>query len=216
MRKYDTMQVCLNGHKITDMYFDAPEERQEKCHKCGEDTIHTCPECGEKIRGRLINDENWLPSTQKDIVNRCHNCGEKYPWAPDDEQFSEINSEMLDQELVEKALDSYEHENYQDTVKNALMVLESRVRRKGGFGDDDYGDDLMTRAFNPDEGPLTMGKTRAEKQGFMFLYKGVIQAIRNPANHRFIEKIDESYAQDVVHTVNLLLRLIKEQNDKEK
>lgn len=65
----------------------------------------------------------------------------------------------------------------------------------------------MTEAFRPD-GPLAMGKTEAEKEGSMLLYRSAIMALRNPVSHRFVDEIDKDYARDVIHTVNLLLRVI--------
>ena len=44
----------------------------------------------------------------------------------------------------------------------------------------------------------------------MFLYRGAFQALRNPVSHRFVEEVDEDYARDGIHTVNLLLRLLDE------
>ena len=43
----------------------------------------------------------------------------------------------------------------------------------------------------------------------MFLYRGAMLSLRNPASHRFIEEVDEDYARDTLHTVNLLLRLVE-------
>jgi hypothetical protein len=34
-------------------------------------------------------------------------------------------------------------------------------------------------------------------------------ALRNPVGHRFVDEIDEDYARDVIHTVNLLLRVLE-------
>ena len=67
----------------------------------------------------------------------------------------------------------------------------------------------MTESFTPDGGPLSFGETSSEQQGVMFLYRGAMQSLRNPASHRFIEEVDEDYARDVIHTVNLLLRLME-------
>ena len=57
-------------------------------------------------------------------------------------------------------------------------------------------------------GELSFGETGGEKQGVMFLYRGAMMSLRNPASHRFIEQVDEDYARDTLHTVNLLLRLV--------
>jgi hypothetical protein len=86
--------------------------------------------------------------------------------------------------------------------------LEERVRDLGEFRESDHGASLMTEAFHPD-GPLAMGKTEAEKEGTMLLFRSAVMALRNPVGHRFVDEIDEEYARDVIHTVNLLLRVME-------
>lgn len=81
MGEYDTMQVCLNGHQITDRYYEAPEFRQNFCEKCGAETITACPDCGEEIRGYYHVEGVVSVGSSKDVPNYCHECGESYPWA---------------------------------------------------------------------------------------------------------------------------------------
>lgn len=138
----------------------------------------------------------------------CHECGEAYPWADEAPDFAEVDSSVLDDELAERALSEYEDGHYQSAVRTSFVVLEERVRNLGGFRESDHGVGLMTEAFNPG-GPLAMGETEAEKEGTMLLYRSAVMALRNPVSHRFVDEIDENYARDVIHTVNLLLRVIK-------
>jgi len=208
MGQYDVMQVCLNGHKITATYASNPEFRQAKCDQCGADTIHECPECGTPIRG-----EYHVPGVADltpgpDPKDYCHECGEPYPWADEAEDFADVDASVLDDELAARALSEYEDGHYQSAVRTAFVVLEERVRDNGGFKESDHGADLMTEAFHPD-GPLAMGKTEAEKEGTMLLYRSAVMALRNPVGHRFVDEIDEDYARDVIHTVNLLLRVLE-------
>lgn len=207
MGKYDVMQVCLNGHKITDRYASSPEFRQSSCDQCGADTIHECPECGTSIRGKYDVPGVVSLTSGPDPKDYCHECGEPYPWADQAEDFANVDSSVLDPELADRALSEYEDGHYQSAVRTAFVVLEERVRSEGEFRESDHGADLMTEAFRPD-GPLAMGQTEAEKEGTMLLYRSAIMALRNPTGHRFVDEIDGDYARDVIHTVNLLLRVM--------
>lgn len=77
----DTMQVCLNGHVITDRYNTHPDFRKNFCTECGEKTITKCQHCSADIPGDMIYDsivviggfESYAPKI-------CANCGGKFPW----------------------------------------------------------------------------------------------------------------------------------------
>lgn len=210
MGKYDAMQVCLNGHEITSYYQKHPERRQNACEKCGADTIHRCQECGTTIKGRLW--DGWPTADGPDVPSHCRECGKPFEWAKNGDEFTEVDSSVLDDELADRALPEYEDGHYQSAVQSAFIILEERVRDMGNFDRDIHGDDLMTEAFSPDGGSLAFGETGGEKQGVMFLYRGAMLSLRNPASHRFVDEVDEDYARDVIHTVNLLLRLVDMNN----
>lgn len=79
MGHYDTMQVCLKGHKITAYYNTQPSGRQNFCDVRGKKTITDCQSCHAKIRGKyhingVISFNDSKPPTN------CHNCGKAYPW----------------------------------------------------------------------------------------------------------------------------------------
>lgn len=74
---YDVMQVCLNGHQITDAAEMMPDHMKPFCPDCGEKTIVACPDCGTPIQGHL---KNVLSARQSPVRNNCHQCGTAYPW----------------------------------------------------------------------------------------------------------------------------------------
>lgn len=211
MGTYDIMQVCENGHKITHSYRKHPEHRQPACDECGSDTIHECQnsECEEPIRGKY-RVEGVVSPGGPDPPENCHACGEPYPWAGGADQFAEVDSTVLDTELADRCLSEYESGHYQSAVRTAFTVLEERIRDEGEFPQEVSGANLMLQAFNADDGPLSFGQTEGEQDGVMFLYRGAFQALRNPVSHRFVEEVDEDYARDAIHAVNLLLRLLDE------
>ena len=73
MGHYDVQQVCLNGHQITDNYNRSPEFRKTHCNKCGEKTIHQCPECNHPIKGDYHVDgdvDQYLHSISRVVFSR--------------------------------------------------------------------------------------------------------------------------------------------------
>ena len=79
MGECDVMQVCLNGHQITDRYKKSPERRQDFCEKCGSETIIECQNCGEEIQGDY-HVEGVIAPSSTEVPDYCHGCGEPYPW----------------------------------------------------------------------------------------------------------------------------------------
>ena len=74
---YDVMQVCLNGHQITDSAELLPHHMKPFCPDWGERTIIACPECSAPIQGHL---KGVLSVHQSQVRNNCHQCGTAYPW----------------------------------------------------------------------------------------------------------------------------------------
>lgn len=73
----DTMQVCMNGHKITDMFNGNMGARKAHCDECGAKTIFTCQKCQAPIPG--YNYDSGVISIPK-VPKHCHGCGNPYPW----------------------------------------------------------------------------------------------------------------------------------------
>jgi len=76
---YDIMEVCLNGHQITDSAGGNPQRRKPYCPKCGAKTIIACPECHANIQG-YFHSEYSISLADTPVPNNCHNCGTAYPW----------------------------------------------------------------------------------------------------------------------------------------
>lgn len=81
MSYYETAQVCLNGHVITDNYERSPELRKSFCIKCGQPTIIQCPSCNANIQGDYhVEGVVCLRASEPTAHAYCHNCGKPYPW----------------------------------------------------------------------------------------------------------------------------------------
>jgi hypothetical protein len=76
----DVMQVCRNGHVITDLLHALPEQARSHCDRCGAVTLDRCLTCGHELEGA-----HYLPGSQPVGMNRppqfCPACGAAFPWA---------------------------------------------------------------------------------------------------------------------------------------
>ena len=79
MGQFDVQQVCLNGHQITDNYLRHPEFRRARCPKCGQPTIHQCPECRTAIKGDY-HVEGVFGFSKTPVPKFCESCGAQFPW----------------------------------------------------------------------------------------------------------------------------------------
>lgn len=115
----------------------------------------------------------------------------------------------LDRELARSCLTKYDRGEYQSAVRDACLVLEQRLRQYSQFDPAMTGTDLAKQLFSPNDGPLSIGETKSEQKETMFLYAGAMQAIRNPASHRFYE-VEQQEARDIISFINFLLFLIED------
>jgi hypothetical protein len=77
----DVMQVCRNGHVITDLLLGYPERGVWHCDSCGAPTIDRCATCGEKIPGAVYV-PGLVPAGSRPPPSYCARCGAPFPWTP--------------------------------------------------------------------------------------------------------------------------------------
>jgi hypothetical protein len=96
---HDVMQVCRNGHVITDRLRGAPETGRTHCKRCGASTLERCETCGNELPGAAIAID-LVPIGSGPAPAYCLICGAHLPWS-----------------------------KRQRNVRPALEVLESLLRR---------------------------------------------------------------------------------------
>lgn len=76
----DVMQVCRNGHVITDTLRSCPGDSVAYCPRCGEHTLNGCPGCGEPLPG-AVREPGLPPLGVRQPPLFCGVCGTGFPWA---------------------------------------------------------------------------------------------------------------------------------------
>lgn len=113
----DIQQVCLNGHQITDSYNNHPEYRKRFCQKCGKPTITKCPQCKASIPGHHYP-KGVIVAIRTPVPSHCHNCGNPYPWSPQEPEFIKISKGDL-----------LKHHYYKEEVQD--LCQKSNLRYTG-------------------------------------------------------------------------------------
>jgi hypothetical protein len=75
----DVMQVCRNGHVITDQLQGRPDLARSHCERCGAATLSSCPTCGRALPGSL-RVAGLEPIGAPRPPSYCEACGAAFPW----------------------------------------------------------------------------------------------------------------------------------------
>jgi len=117
--------------------------------------------------------------------------------------------ELLHPTIAERTWIAVMRGEFDAAVFHAFKAVEVAVRETGGFAPTDIGVDLMHRAFNPTNGPLTRATDPpAERQALMHLFAGAIGSYKNPHSHRNVIINDANEAQEMVTLASHLLRIV--------
>ncbi len=103
-----------------------------------------------------------------------------------------------------------------DAVEAALKEVNTRVKKeyKKRTRTELDGKGLMMKAFSPDKPQIVLGDLdtesgKNEQEGYMFLFAGAMQALRNPKAHANLD-IDESRAMHHLLVASLLMSKLDE------
>lgn len=103
-----------------------------------------------------------------------------------------------------------------DAVEAALKEVNNRVKRqyKLRTGTELDGKSLMMKAFSPTKPEIVLGDLSTEsgqneQEGYMFIFAGAMQALRNPKAHANLD-IDESRAMHHLLVASLLMSKLDE------
>jgi uncharacterized protein (TIGR02391 family) len=119
-----------------------------------------------------------------------------------------LPSGTLDAALAAKVRGLFQRGDYDGAVLAAYKELEVRVRALAALPASALGVDLMRKAFDPGEGPLTdKSAVRAEREALSHLYAGAFGSFKNPASHRDLNLEDPVEAAELIMLADLLIRI---------
>lgn len=134
---YDTAQICINGHIITDSVQIDPQINQKKCDRCGGSLITQCPHCNAGLRGRKhIKDVKSMSGGRVVYLNKakncCYQCGKPYPWLEKKLQDArELVNESKEISIDDKViLTKSINEIIKDTPKTEVAIQFKRILSK--------------------------------------------------------------------------------------
>lgn len=121
-----------------------------------------------------------------------------------------LEAHGFETELITCCIEPMRAGQFDTAVRNAYILLETKIRHTVLADPDIVGTDLIDKAFHPETGMLNFGRTPAEKQGVYFLYRGAIQAIRNPITHDLDQGYSKEEAFRMIAFVDVLLKIMNQ------
>jgi len=147
-------------------------------------------------------DNGWMRLTRKATAAPAHDAVSRW-----------VESQQLPESMLHEALQSlarslFMQGHYETAVFEAFKTLEVSIRDVARLGHDLVGVPLASRAFNPEDGPLT-DKTveKGERVALMNLMAGSIGSYKNPHSHRRVE-ISAGEAREMLLLASHLLRIV--------
>lgn len=121
----------------------------------------------------------------------------------------ELPKELLHPTLQKKVWIDFVRGDFDKAIFQAFKEVEVAVRDVGEFTYDDYGEKLMRKAFNSDNGPLRDSSApQGERKALENLFVGGIGLYKNPHSHRDLGPIEPSEAIGMLILASHLLGIV--------
>lgn len=103
--------------------------------------------------------------------------------------------------------------HYSQAIFEACKILNKKVQEYSGLSLD--GKSLMSNAFNQSNPKLKLNELKSqsdidEQEGFMHIFMGVMQGVRNPKGHEIVNLKDPQKALEYLSLISLLFRRLNE------
>ena len=128
--------------------------------------------------------------------------------AEDLESYRKANllpKKLLHPVIAQKIYHLFLRGDYDIAILQAYKEVEVAVRNAGDYTKEDYGTDLMRRAFHVDNGPLTdQNEPKPEREATAHLFAGAIGRYKNPHSHRIVLVTAEETVAIIMFASHLL------------
>jgi uncharacterized protein (TIGR02391 family) len=121
--------------------------------------------------------------------------------------------ELLHPVIIENAYQLYRNGHLREAVLNSITAVFDFVRARTGSEED--GDRLIGQVMSPNDPQLVLSGLETDsgqndQKGFMQIYKGAYQGIRNPKAHSLTHDLTDVKAAQYLVFASLLARRIEE------
>ena len=196
-----------NLSELTRYHFGSPE------------TVAEYPsEYQESIRQALIEGWVWLENEGLIALSRAGSYdggrifitrqGRKLEKSTDLEVYRKANllpKKLLHPVISQKVYHLFLRGDYDSAVFQAFKEVEVAVRNTGGYSNENYGTNLMRKAFDAECGALTdKNQLGPERKAIACLFAGAIGLYRNPYAHRNIPVTPEEAVEIIIFASHLL------------
>lgn len=121
----------------------------------------------------------------------------------------QLPEHFLHAEFIQNVRPLFLQSRFETAVFEAFKTLEVAIRNAGGLGDDSIGVPLASKAFHPEDGPLTdTSLEKGERVALMNLMTGAIGSYKNPSSHRRVA-ITAEEARDMIILASHLLKIVE-------
>ena len=124
-----------------------------------------------------------------------------------------FNDRKLHKSVAFAAKKLFKDGHYSQAIFEACKLLNKKVQEKSGLEED--GKKLMLKAFSVNNPLLKLNENstqsdKDEQEGFMHLFAGVIQGVRNPKGHELMNLEDPYRTLDYLSFISLLFYRLDE------
>lgn len=121
--------------------------------------------------------------------------------------------ELLHPVISENAFQLYRNGHLRESVLNSITAVFDLIRERTEINED--GDRLIGQALSVNDPKLVLSELKTDsgkndQKGFMQIYKGAYQGIRNPKAHSLTHDLTEKRAAEYLVFASLLARRIEE------
>ena len=158
-----------------------------------------------KIKDRISNCDSYLKvliDDIKDNPDRYANISEK----SQNDNF--VNS--MHKKIVQVASIKIQNKDYRGAILDSCTALDNYVKEKININKimDMSGVKLMECVFSKDKPIIKLSDKPEEQKGFMFLFSGVMKAVRNPSTHKLHQLDSLSETLEILGFLSFLFRLV--------